>query len=66
MPADDPRSDWHEQDLLTNDEAAERLDTEVAETRASLDGMPDDDPRRPLLERRLAAMESSLRDLRAR
>jgi hypothetical protein len=62
--AQDARSDWHEQDLLTNVEAAQRLAGEIVETRAALDGMPADDPRRPGLERRLRAMDESLRDLR--
>ncbi|GAA0603587.1 hypothetical protein GCM10009547_01490 [Sporichthya brevicatena] len=66
MPDDDPRSDWHEQDLLTNSEADERLVAEGAESRDQLAGMAADDPRRPLLERRIEAIDEALRQIRAR
>lgn len=62
---DDPRSDWHDQDLLTNAEAAGRLDQEIAETRTKLDSVAGDDPRHDELVRRLNAMEEALRELRA-
>ena len=61
----DPRSDWHDQDLLTNSEAAGRLDSEIAETREKLDGLAAGDARRDYLARRLNAMEEALRELRA-
>jgi hypothetical protein len=56
-----PVSDWTDQDLLTKDEARERLVDEIGRTRARLDELTAsnaDDPEIPLLERRLNAMES--------
>ena len=56
-----PVSDWTDQDLLTKDEARERLVHEIDRTRARLDQLRAanaDDPEIMLLERRLNAMES--------
>ncbi|MDT5100321.1 MAG: hypothetical protein QOC76_4058 [Mycobacterium sp.] len=56
-----PVSDWTDQDLLTKDEARERLVDEIGRTRARLDQLTAanaDDPEIMLLERRLNAMES--------
>jgi hypothetical protein len=56
-----PVSDWTDQDLLTKDEARERLVGEIGRTRARLDELTAkdaDDPEITLLERRLNAMES--------
>jgi hypothetical protein len=61
----DPRSDWHEQDLLTKDEAGGRLNDERVETVAQLDALSVDDPERPGVTRRLNAIDEALRQLRA-
>jgi hypothetical protein len=60
-----PQSDWTDQDLLTKDEARERLVEEIGRTKARLAevqaGGRDPaqvDPEVTLLERRLNAMES--------
>ena len=57
-----PLSDWTDQDLLTKDEARERLVDEIGRTRARLDHLdannPGDDAEISLLARRLNAMES--------
>lgn len=60
-----PQSDWTDQDLLTKDEAHERLVEEISRTRARLEevrtGMADTaqaDAELALLGRRLNAMES--------
>jgi hypothetical protein len=56
-----PVSDWTDQDLLSKDEARERLVDEIGHTRARLDELTAasaDDPEVRLLERRLHAMES--------
>ena len=60
-----PRSDWTDQDLLTKDEARERLVEEIGRTRARLEevrsstGDPDRiDAEVTMLARRLNAMES--------
>jgi hypothetical protein len=56
-----PVSDWTDQDLLTKDEARERLVGEIGRTRARLDELREmnaADPEITLLERRLNAMES--------
>jgi hypothetical protein len=52
--------DWADQDLLTKDEARERLATEITRTHSRLATLkhPDDDAEITLLERRLVAMES--------
>ena len=61
-----PQSDWTDQDLLTKDEARERLAEEIADTRGRLDQIRSDtgDPARndaetSLLTRRLKAMEAT-------
>ncbi|MDT5016916.1 MAG: hypothetical protein QOD39_3076 [Mycobacterium sp.] len=57
-----PLSDWTDQDLLTKDEARERLIDEIGSTRARLDQLDADnradDAEIALLTRRLNAMES--------
>ena len=57
-----PRSDWTDQDLLTKDEARERLIQEIERTQDRLDtvlsGVGPDDAEVTLLERRLNAMRS--------
>jgi hypothetical protein len=60
-----PRSDWTDQDLLTKDEARERLVEEIGRTKARLEQLHTgtDDPagidaEATLLARRLNAMES--------
>jgi hypothetical protein len=60
-----PQSDWTDQDLLTKDEARERLVEEIGRARARLDELrtSTDDPARidvevTMLARRLNAMES--------
>jgi hypothetical protein len=56
-----PRSDWTDQDLLTKDEARERLVGEIGRTRArlaKLENSNPDDAEIALLTRRLNAMES--------
>jgi hypothetical protein len=57
-----PLSDWTDQDLLTKDEARERLIDEISSTRARLDQLDADnradDAEIALLARRLNAMES--------
>ena len=52
--------DWADQDLLTKDEARERLAAEIVRTQSRLATLqhPDDDAEITLLSRRLAAMES--------
>jgi hypothetical protein len=57
-----PVDDWTDQDLLTKDEARERLATEIGRTKAQLEQLqtekPDAEPEITLLTRRLDAMES--------
>ena len=57
-----PVDDWADQDLLTKDEARERLLSEICRTRRRLDQLQADDPANDaeilLLERRLDAMQS--------
>lgn len=57
-----PLSDWTDQDLLTKDEARERLVDEIGRTRDRLNqldaGNPGDGAEISLLTRRLHAMES--------
>ena len=54
--------DWTDQDLLTKDQARERLIDEIGRTRARLDQLhaesPADESAITLLSRRLHAMES--------
>ena len=44
-------SDWDEQDLLTIDEASERLEAEITELRTSLAQQPDSAEREKLADR---------------
>jgi hypothetical protein len=55
-----PQSDWTDQDLLTKDEAHERLVQEISRTRVRLDEIKTsgESAEINLLERRLNAMES--------
>lgn len=57
-----PRSDWTNQDLLTKDEARERLIHEIERTQTRLDtartAVLPDDAEVALLERRLNSMRS--------
>jgi hypothetical protein len=57
-----PRSDWTDQDLLTKDDARERLVHEIERTQSRLDdelsAARPDDAEVTLLERRLNAMRS--------
>jgi hypothetical protein len=56
-----PLSDWTDQDLLTKDEARERLVAEIGRCRAQLDELEAanaDESEITLLARRLNAMES--------
>lgn len=57
-----PVDDWTDQDLLTKDEARERLAAEIGRTQGRLDAVmsaaPVDDAEVGLLERRLNAMRS--------
>jgi chorismate mutase len=57
-----PVDDWTDQDLLTKDEARERLVTEIGRTKARVGqlqvGNPDEEAEIALLSRRLNAMES--------
>lgn len=49
-----PRDDWADQDLLTKDEAAQRLAAEIEEVSAKLSGSGDE-----ILQRRLAALKEA-------
>ncbi len=57
-----PLSDWTDQDLLTKDEARDRLVDEIGRTQGRLAGLdpgnPDHEAEIALLTRRLDAMES--------
>jgi hypothetical protein len=55
-----PVDDWTDQDLLTKDEARERLVEEIGRTKARLDHLQTDSDKAEiaLLSRRLNAMES--------
>jgi hypothetical protein len=55
-----PVDDWTDQDLLTKDEARERLIEEIGRTKARLDQLQtdSDEAEIALLSRRLNAMES--------
>jgi hypothetical protein len=55
-----PVDDWTDQDLLTKDEARERLVEEIGRTKARLDQLQTDadEAEIALLSRRLNAMES--------
>ncbi|BCP08103.1 MULTISPECIES: hypothetical protein [Mycobacterium avium complex (MAC)] len=64
MDANDriPHDDWVDQDLLTRDEAASRLVTEIAEVAAKIEAGEGDE----LAERRLAGMREALEHYRRR
>jgi chorismate mutase len=57
-----PVSDWTDQDLLTKDEARQRLVSEIGRAKARLDQLQSDNPDHEseiaLLSKRLNAMES--------
>jgi hypothetical protein len=57
-----PVSDWTDQDLLTKDEARERLVEEISRARVRLDQLQSDNPEHEaeiaLLSKRLNAMDS--------
>ncbi len=55
-----PRDDWADQDLLTKDEAAERLSAEIAEVSAKLNGAHAGDE---ILERRLNGLKEAYKYL---
>lgn len=57
-----PQDDWHDQDLLTRDEAAERLEEEIATTEAILANIKPEDGEHAELAKRLETMRSILRD----
>lgn len=57
-----PQNDWHDQDLLTKREAAERLDTEIQVVRDQLARTKVDSVEREQLAKRLSAMEAALGD----
>lgn len=57
-----PQDDWVDQDLLTRDEAAGRLVTEIAEVKKKIDAGEGDE----LMERRLAGMTEALEYYRNR
>lgn len=57
-----PQDDWVDQDLLTRDEAAGRLVTEIAEVKKKIDTGEGDE----LMERRLAGMTEALEYYRNR
>ena len=57
-----PQDDWVDQDLLTRDEAAGRLVTEIAEVKKKIDAGEGDE----LMERRLAGMTEALEYYRDR
>jgi hypothetical protein len=54
------RSDWEDQDLLTIDEAGERLRDELRSVREQLAGVGAADPGRDRLERRIRVLEACL------
>ena len=55
-----PHDDWTDQDLLTKDEAAERLSVEIAEVSAKLSGAHAGDE---ILERRLNGLKAAYKHL---
>ncbi|OBH96920.1 hypothetical protein [Mycobacterium sp. E2733] len=55
-----PRDDWADQDLLTKDEAAERLSEEIAEVSGKLNGAHAGDE---ILERRLNGLKEAYKYL---
>lgn len=57
-----PQDDWHDQDLLTKREAAERLDAEIHLVRNQLAELKVGSVEREQLTKRLSAMETALRE----
>jgi len=57
------RSDWTDLDLLTRDEATERLREEIAEIEPRLAGAGVDPAERELLESRLRALREAVDEL---
>ena len=57
-----PQDDWHDQDLLTKREAAERLDAEIHLVRSQLAELKVGSVEREQLTKRLSAMETALRE----
>ena len=55
-----PKDDWVDQDLLTRDEAADRLVEEIKEVSEKIEAGEGDE----LLERRLAGMKEALKHYR--
>jgi hypothetical protein len=56
-----PKDDWVDQDLLTRDEAADRLVEEIKEVSEKIEAGEGDE----LLERRLAGMKEALKHYRS-
>ena len=57
-----PQDDWADQDLLTRDEAADRLVDEIAEVEKKIEAGDGDE----VMERRLAGMKEALKHYRER
>lgn len=57
-----PHDDWVDQDLLTRDEASERLAAEIAEVTSKIEAGEGDE----LMERRLSGMKEALEHYRSR
>jgi hypothetical protein len=51
-----PHDDWADQDLLTRDEAAQRLAAEISDVEAKISAGSNDE----IMKRRLAALKESL------
>jgi hypothetical protein len=69
MHTESERSDWTDTDLLTNDEARERLEEAVDQLKAELDARRGDGTAPETvaeLQSRLARFEESLNELRSR
>jgi hypothetical protein len=58
-------SDWEDQDLLTIEEAGERLRGELRALREQVAVLDADDPARERLDKRIRALEAALRGLDA-
>lgn len=57
-----PHDDWHDQDLLTKKEAAERLEAEIQLIRGQLALSKVDSVEQGRLAKRLCAMEAALKE----
>ena len=57
-----PHDDWVDQDLLTRDEASERLGAEIAEVTRKIEAGEGDE----LMQRRLSGMKEALEHYRNR